>query len=111
MRKTNAFKKAAEADIMSVFINEDEFAGEHDLNGTICKAVLQGELTGERKFFRGAVYDDVYEAAVVVHVKKDCLPEVPVRDEIFSLDGNSFIVANCTDDMGVLTIELTANRG
>lgn len=107
----SAFKDAADADIMDVFINEDEFADEHDLNGVTCRAVVQGELTGERKFWRGAVYDDVYTAAVAVHVKKECLPEVPVRDEIFSLDGKLFTVENCTDDMGLLTIELTANRG
>lgn len=107
----SAFKDAVDADIMNVFINGDDFAGEHDLNGTICKAIVQGELTGERKFFRGAVYDDVYAAAVAVHVKKEYLPEVPVRDEIFSLDGQLFTVGNCTDDMGILTIELTANRG
>ena len=95
-------------------MNEEDFAEEHELNGTTCKAVVQGELTGERKFNigkSGIVYDDVYAADVVVHVKKEYLPEVPVRDEIFYLDGESFIVENCTDDMGILTIGLTANRG
>ena len=92
-------------------MNADDFAEEHDLNGTTCKAVVQGELTGERKFKVGAIYDDVYAADVVVHVKKEYLPEVPVREEIFYLDGESFIVDKCTDDMGILTIELTANRG
>ncbi len=92
-------------------MNDAEFAEEHDLNGTTCKAVVQGERTGKRPFKVGAVYDDVYAADVVVHVKTEYLPEVPVRDEIFYLDGESFIVENCTDDMGILTIELTANRG
>ena len=95
-------------------MNADDFAEEHDLNGTTCKAVVQGELTGERKFKTiraGAVYDDIYAADVVVHVKTEYLPEVPVRDEIFYLDGESLIVGNCTNDKGILTIELTANRG
>lgn len=105
------FKDMIDADNESVFMSDDEFAEEHDLNGTVCKAIVQGELTGERKFLKGAIYDDVYAAAVVVHVKKDYLPEVPVRDEIFSLDSKLFTVENCTDDMGILTIELTANRG
>ncbi len=92
-------------------MNADDFAEEHDLNGTTCKAVVQGELTGKRPFKAGAVYDDVYAADVVVHVKKEYLTEVPVRDEIFYLDDESFIVEKCTDDMGILTIELMANRG
>ena len=106
-----SFKEQVTADNEFVFMNDAEFAGEHDLNGMICKAVVQGERTGERKFRVGAVYDDVYTADVVVHVKKEYLPEVPVRDEIFSLDGESFIVENCTDDIGILTIGLMANRG
>lgn len=106
-----SFREQVAADNEIVFMNGDDFAGEHDLNGTICKAIVQGEVTGERKFLRGAVYDDVYRLAVAVHVKKEYLPEVPVRDEIFSLDGQLFTVENCTDDMGILTIELTANRG
>lgn len=106
-----SFREQVASDNELVFMNADEFAEEHDLNGTICKAVVQGELTGERKFRAGAVYDDVYAADVVVHVKRDYLPEVPVRDEIFFLDGRTFMVENCTDDMGILTIGLTANRG
>lgn len=106
-----SFREQVASDNEFVFMNGDEFAEEHDLNGTTCKAVVQGERTKERPFRVGASYDDVYAADVVVHVKKDYLPEVPVRDEIFSLDGESFIVEKCTDDMGILTIELMANRG
>jgi len=106
-----SFREQVASDNELVFMNDAEFAEEHDLNGTTCKSVVQGEHTGKRPFKVGAVYDDVYAADVVVHVKTEYLPEVPVRDEIFYLDGESFIVENCTDDMGILTIELTANRG
>ena len=106
-----SLKEQVAIDNETVFMNEDDFAEEHDLNGTVCKAVVQGELTQKRPFKVGAVYDDVYAADIVVHVKKDYLSEVPVRDEVFHLDGESYIVEKCTDDMGILTIELGANRG
>ena len=106
-----SFREQVASDNELVFMNDAELAEKHDLNGTTCKSVVQGEHTGKRPFKVGAVYDDVYAADVVVHVKTEYLLEVPVRDEIFYLDGESFIVENCTDDMGILTIELTANRG
>jgi len=35
------FRDYLESDIDDVFLNEDEFAEGHDLNGTVAKAVIQ----------------------------------------------------------------------
>lgn len=104
----SAFKDMVAAD-NDAFINLDEFAEEHDLNGTVTKAVVEGKVSKERHFRVGTIYEGIYEGDIVAHVKKSDLPEVPVRDEIFNLDGVSYLVAECTDDMGILSIELRAN--
>lgn len=92
------------------FMNTDELAEEHNLNGIVCLAVVQGLDLRERSFRIGAIYEGVYEGGIVVHVPTSSLTEVPVRGEIFLLDGVSYFVDECTDDMGMLTIELRGNR-
>lgn len=94
----------------AVFMNTDDFAESHNLNGTVCNCVVQGLSLRERAFRVGATYEGIYEGGIVVHVKKSYLSEVPVRDELFSLDGVSYFVDECTDDIGMLTLELRRNQ-
>ena len=44
-----------------------------------------------------------------VNCKKSDLPEVPVTDQVFTIDGKVYLVESCADDMGMLTIQLVAN--
>ena len=107
----SAFKDMVAADIDDVFLDMEEFAEEHDLNGTTCICVVQGVTT--RDAFQQSEkydgYDVVHGATNVVHVKKTDLGEMPVEGEIFKLDGEIFYVDSCAENMGVLTINLRAN--
>ncbi len=101
------FKQYVERD-WDVFINMEEFADEHDLNGTQCKAVVQSP-TDQERFIDGLKYHDydgIHGIEVVVHVRKDALPEAPIDGQVFYLDGKIFRVAECIDDMGILSIKL-----
>lgn len=95
-------------DIGKVFLNPNDFAEEHDLNGTICLAVVEG-VTAKERILKGAFYEGVYGKTVFVHTAKTSLTGVPVQGEIFKLDGKIFYVEECTDDFGMLTIELRCN--
>ena len=97
-------------DINNVLMNANEFAENHNLNGTTCLAVVEGLTTKERSARISQNYDGVYGSTVIVHVAKSALPEVPVYGQDFYLDEELHYVEDCTDDLGMLTIELRSNR-
>ena len=97
------------ADDIDVFLDMDEFAEEHDLNGTATVAIVQSPTAKER--FSGTarsydVYDGVTGTDVVVYCRANALPEIPVEGQRFTLDGEIYLVSQCVDEMDVLSITL-----
>ena len=106
------FKEMVAADNSNVFLNMNEFAEEHDLNGTKCICILQDvsvaeELTIDEEL--GQTYAGLYGSRVLVNVKTEDLPEIPVSGQVFRVDKKLYMVESCAEDMGMLTIQLVAN--
>lgn len=107
----SAFKEQVAADISGVFLELDEFAEEHELNGTTCTCVIQSP-TAQEQFQQGLAYrgfEGISGEKIIVHVAKDSLPEVPAHGQVYSLDGELMEVDSCIDDMGMLSITLHQN--
>ena len=107
----SAFKEMVAEDMGNVFLNLEEFGEEHDLNGVICPCVVESPNSRE-KFQTGKDYDGyevIHGIKVTIHAKKADVGEMPVEDQLFSLDEEEFIVDSCTEHMGMLTINLKAN--
>lgn len=107
--KTVTFKDQVAADL-DTFINLDEFADEHVLNGDMVKAIVESPTSQER-WITGkeyGVYNGLEGNLYIVHCRKADLSDVPVYDQRFDLDGIICIVDSVIDDMGILTIELHA---
>lgn len=101
------FKEQA-ADDLGVFLNADEFAEEHDLNGTVALCVVERQMT-EEKYLRSAAYipyDGIYGTGLIVYVECRLLPEAPVEGMQFTFDGKIMLVDSCAQDMGLFTIVL-----
>lgn len=103
-------KDMLQHDIEKVFMNSADFAEEHNLNGTIGLAVVEGLSSKERSARMGGNYEGIYSGVIIVHAAKSLFNEVPVYGENFRLDGKLYYVDHCTDDYGMLTIELRSNR-
>ena len=104
----NTFKEDLTEDLRGVFFDADEFAKEHDLNGTVCLCVVEKPRT-EEKYIRGATYDayeGIHGVGVTVHVESRLLPEIPVEGMRFDLDGEVMLVDACTQEAGLLSIAL-----
>lgn len=104
-----AFKEQLAKDL-EIFINAEEFAAEHNLNGTTCLAVVEGPDARER-FINSEPYNGysgIYGSSVTVHCKTDVLDELPVQGQRFDLDDTIYIVASCVEEMGVVTVTLQA---
>ena len=108
----SGFKEMVASDIDKVFLNLDEFAEEHDLNGTTCSCILQDvsvaeDLSIDQQMAQS--YPGLYGSRLLVNCKTADLPESPVTDQRFRVDGRLYIVESCDSDMGMLTIQLIAN--
>ena len=107
----SVFKDMVAEDMDAVFLNLEEFAEEHDLNGTACSCIVESPTSTSQlkqgKDYEG--YDVVHGITAIIHVKKADLGEMPVEDQDFTLDGEMFQVDNCVEHMGMLTLTLRAN--
>lgn len=106
----STFREQLEDDL-NVFFNAEEFAEEHELNGTMCSCIVQSP-TAREVFLQGQAYDS-YEGIsgrqIIVHVKKSELPEIPAEGMTFTLDGEVMLVSACVEDMGNISITLHQN--
>lgn len=107
----SAFKEMVTEDMDDVFLNPEEFAEEHDLNGTVCTCIVESPTTEER-FEKGKDYDGqdaMHGLTAIIHVKKSDIEEMPSEGQSFSLDGSYSLVDSCTEHTGMLTIKLKEN--
>lgn len=105
----SAFKDAIAKDIKSVFINIDEFADEHTLNGKKVHCVLDKDITDGTK---DRVTDPVYGVflnAITIYVDAKDIDRKPVEGEPLSLDKKRYIVRNVSVEGGILVILAEAN--
>lgn len=108
-----SFKDMVAADISAVFLNPDEFGEAHTLEGRECVCVVSGDSTNDRKAnIQGGkrTPDGLHGDYVTVCVKTSDLSKIPAEGTPFRMDGKRYVVDKCTEDMGMLTIELGAYR-
>lgn len=107
------FQEQIAADNAAVFMNENEFAEEHNLNGNTCACIVQN-ITSDDDLTTGNMEArklyDIYGVHKEVNVVKDSLDETPVYGQTFYLDDALYTVMDVADDMGILTIVLVANN-
>lgn len=107
-----SFKEMAAADA-GVFMNLDEFAETHELNGKTCVCVLSRDETDEKAAAMPdgrRTPDGLHGDFLTVCVKKSDLARIPKQGENFKVDQKRYTVDTCADDMGILTITLGAYR-
>lgn len=104
------FKDAVAKDIKAVFINADEFAETHNINGVDVVCVVDTDIMQERNSNSYSEFaEGVYQHQAMIFVSAADLPERPVKGEIFRLDGELYLVAECAENDGMLEITIEAN--
>lgn len=103
------FQDMVARDNKNVFISEDEFATEHNINGDLVYIVLDTDTYKDNKF-KGVMNDGVYLNHISFFVAENVLGYRPVENSHMNFDGDPCVVATCTDDLGILHITLEINR-
>lgn len=109
----SAFKDMVEADITNVFLNLEEFAEIHNLDGVDCACVFSSDRTDDRMAAlhgKQRTPDGLHGDYVTVCVRSSDLKKVPKEGTNFKVDSKRYTVDSCTEDMGMLTIVLGAYR-
>lgn len=104
-----SFKDQMVAD-MAVFLNVDEFADYHDINGQQILCIVDKDISKQRTNRQSDNYDGIHTRQLTVFVKEIDLGYRPERDQKLAVDGEWYLVIDCDAAGGLLEIDLGANR-
>ena len=106
------FKEQIAADISTTFLNCLEFADTHTVNGKKMAAVVDDNelLERDKAKIMAAQTEGTYKARRLVYVAKADFGPRPAQGIVLTLDGKAYKVKSCTEEAGVLAIELEAVR-
>ena len=108
---THTFKEQIAADISTTFLNAQEFADIHTVNGQkMTVAVDENEILERDKSRLGTHADGLYKSRRLIYVARAEFGPRPAIGAMLSLDGRQYKVTDCTEEAGVLAIELGATR-
>ena len=100
------FKEMVEADITSVFLNLDDFAETHEINGEAVVCVIDKDDTHGA----GSIVNPmpgVFTDAMHLYIKQGDI-KTPVEGERITVDGDMHIVRNVSREMGMIVITAEA---
>lgn len=105
------FKECLAADVSTVFLNRLEFADTHNFDGKDMTALVDDNELMERDQFRqGTHQDGTYLSRRLVYVSRVDFGPRPAQGRQMRMDGKLYRVEDCTEEDGVLAIELKAVR-
>lgn len=106
-----SFKDLVAADVSAVFLNKLEFADAHTIDGRAMAVLIdENELLERDKAKMGTHMDGLYKSRRLIYVSKLEFGPRPNQGKIIALDGRPFRVADCTEEAGILAIELEATK-
>lgn len=98
-----SFKTQIAKDIANVFINADEFADSHDIDGVQVVCVIDTDILHERSTL---VSDAVFGNQIALHVQASAFAEKPVHNQLMRIDDGLYLVREVAENMGMYTITL-----
>lgn len=107
----SAFKDMVATDIGNVFLNDMEFADEHEVNGKRMRLIIDNNEQIEREKRLNQHMDGIYVKQMLVFLSAADFGKLPKHGALLTLDGKDYRVTDAIDEMGVYSITLEANRG
>ena len=94
------FKDMVARDALTVFMNMEEFAGLHEINGRRLRCIIDTNEADTAP----TMYEGVYTLLTTVYVLSSEM-RAPAVDEILSIDGVIFVVKHVSDEDGLIVIK------
>lgn len=94
------FKDMVARDALTVFMNMEEFAGLHEINGRRLRCIIDTNEADTAP----TMYEGVYTLLTTVYVLSSEMRALAV-DEILTIDGVIFVVKHVSDEDGLIVIK------
>lgn len=109
-----SFKELVDQDNRTVFMNLDEFADTHVINGKEIQCIIDNNemIDREKRYqYKRSLYaDGVYLKEVLLYVKAEDFGPLPAVGRALTLDKKSYIISDAIDEGGIYSISLEANK-
>lgn len=102
-----SFKEQIRQDLDTVFLNLDEFAEIHRIEGVKIAVVVDDDQLNKLK--QGQILG-IIEADMLLFGKESDFPANLEPGRLLNVDGRELIVANSGKDMGMVEVALRQNR-
>lgn len=110
----SAFKDQIAADNSIVFLNLDEFADMHTINGERMPVIIDSNemIDREKRYqYKRSLYaDGVFLKELLIYVKASDFGNLPAVGRILVFDGKTYTISDAIDEDGVYSISLEANK-
>lgn len=95
---------------MDLFVNQDEFADMHLIDGKEMPVMIDNNEQVEREKRMTQHMDGIYKKQMLIYVKKSDYGVLPAIGKILNLDGRVYKIMDAIDEDGIFSISLEANR-
>ena len=102
----SAFRDMVKADRDNVFLNLDEFADEHDVDGNVIRVSLQDEQIEEGSQGQGLSALGLSDSTLVMYAKTEDLNGRKMAGETLYIDDVGYTVITWLEEMGITTVIL-----
>lgn len=105
-----SFKDQIKQDLSDIFLNLDEFADLHRIEGKEVPVVIGSDIMAKLSKIGDNRIHGMDEADMVIMGKASDLPENLDPGRLLNLDGREVIVVTTTSEMGLVQIAVRQNR-
>lgn len=105
-----SFKDQIKQDLSDVFLNLDEFADLHRIEGKEVPVVIDSDIMAKLSKIGDNRIHGMDESDMVIMGKASDLPENLDPGRLLNLDGREVIVVTTTSEMGLVQIAVRHNR-
>lgn len=105
-----SFKDQIKQDLSDIFLNLDEFADLHRIEGKEVPVVIDSDIMAKLSKIGDNRIHGMDEADMVIMGKASDLPENLDPGRLLNLDGREVIVVTITSEMGLVQIAVRQNR-
>ena len=105
-----SFKDQIKQDLSDIFLNLDEFADLHRIDGKEVPVVIDSDIMAKLSKIGDNRIHGMDEADMVIMGKASDLPENLDPGRLLNLDGREVIVVTTTSEMGLVQIAVRQNR-
>lgn len=105
-----SFKDQIKQELSDIFLNLDEFADLHRIEGKEVPVVIDSDIMAKLSKIGDNRIHGMDEADMVIMGKASDLPENLDPGRLLNLDGREVIVVTTTSEMGLVQIAVRQNR-